>query len=114
MLLGDTALPNVKADIMLSHYSWVLPTEIKSLNTVIRVNHEINNDLKGVPHIKDINEGELRGLEFFNFKHALSSISKELISEIIEQSKNSDKLDLSGERIGQVKELINKFLNSKF
>ena len=46
MLLGDTALPNVKADIMLSHYHWVLPTEIKSLNTAIRVNHEINNDLK--------------------------------------------------------------------
>ncbi|MFM1806326.1 MAG: Ferrichrome-iron receptor [Pseudomonadota bacterium] len=46
MLLGGTTLPSVKADINLSHYSWVLPTEIKSKNIGLRLDHEINNSLK--------------------------------------------------------------------
>jgi iron complex outermembrane receptor protein len=36
----------VKADINLSHYSWVLPTEIKSKNIGLRLDHEINDSLK--------------------------------------------------------------------
>jgi len=46
MLLGGTALPSVKADINLSHYPWVLPTEIKSKNIGLRLDHEINDSLK--------------------------------------------------------------------
>ena len=46
MLLGDSTLPNVNPNIMLSHYSWVLPTEIKSLNTGVKLNHEVDNNLK--------------------------------------------------------------------
>jgi iron complex outermembrane receptor protein len=46
MLLGGTTLPAVKADINLSHYSWVLPTEIKSKNIGLRLDHEINDSLK--------------------------------------------------------------------
>jgi iron complex outermembrane receptor protein len=46
MLLGGTTLPSVKADINLSHYSWVLPTEIKSKNIGLRLDHEINDSLK--------------------------------------------------------------------
>lgn len=46
MLLGGTTLPSVKSDINLSHYSWVLPTEIKSKNIGLRLDHEINDSLK--------------------------------------------------------------------
>ncbi len=46
MILGGTTLPSVKADINLSHYSWVLPTEIKSKNVGFRLDHEINDSLK--------------------------------------------------------------------
>jgi iron complex outermembrane receptor protein len=46
MLLGGTKLPSVKADINLSYYPWVLPTEIKSKNIGLRLNHEINDSLK--------------------------------------------------------------------
>ena len=46
MLLGGTTLPSVKSDINLSHYSWVLPTEIKSKNLGLRLDHEINDSLK--------------------------------------------------------------------
>jgi iron complex outermembrane receptor protein len=46
MLLGGTTLPSVKADINLSHYPWVLPTEIKSKNIGLRLDHEINDSLK--------------------------------------------------------------------
>ncbi len=46
MLLGGTTLPPVKSDINLSHYSWVLPTEIKSKNIGLRLDHEINDSLK--------------------------------------------------------------------
>jgi len=46
MLLGGTTLPSVKSDINLSHYSWVLPTEIKSKNVGLRLDHEINDSLK--------------------------------------------------------------------
>jgi iron complex outermembrane receptor protein len=46
MLLGGTKLPSVKADINLSHYPWVLPTEIKSKNIGLRFDHEINDSLK--------------------------------------------------------------------
>ncbi len=46
MLLGDGTnswVPqNVPADIQLNRYSWVLPTEIKSLNTGLKIDHEIN------------------------------------------------------------------------
>lgn len=46
MLLGGTTLPSVKADINLSQYPWVLPTEIKSKNIGLRLDHEINDSLK--------------------------------------------------------------------
>jgi iron complex outermembrane receptor protein len=46
MLLGGTTLPSVKSDINLSHYSWLLPTEIKSKNIGLRLDHEINDSLK--------------------------------------------------------------------
>jgi len=46
MLLGGTTLPSVKADINLSHYPWGLPTEIKSKNIGLRLDHEINDSLK--------------------------------------------------------------------
>ena len=46
MLLGGTTLPTVKSDINLSHYSWVLPTEIKSKNVGLRLDHEISDSLK--------------------------------------------------------------------
>ena len=46
MLLGGTTLPSVKSDINLSHYPWVLPTEIKSKNIGLRLDHEINDSLK--------------------------------------------------------------------
>ena len=46
MLLGGTTLPLVKADINLSHYPWVLPTEIKSKNIGLRLDHEINDSIK--------------------------------------------------------------------
>jgi iron complex outermembrane receptor protein len=46
MLLGGATLPSVKSDINLSHYPWVLPTEIKSKNIGLRLDHEINDSLK--------------------------------------------------------------------
>lgn len=46
MLLGGTTLPSVNSDINLSHYPWVLPTEIKSKNIGLRLDHEINDSLK--------------------------------------------------------------------
>jgi iron complex outermembrane recepter protein len=46
MLLGGTTLPSVKADINLSAYSWVLPTEIQAKNIGVRLDHEINDSLK--------------------------------------------------------------------
>lgn len=46
MLLGGTTLPSVKSDINLSPYPWVLPTEIKSKNIGLRLDHEINDSLK--------------------------------------------------------------------
>ena len=51
MLLGDGTTSwvpqNIPADIQLNRYSWVLPTEIKSLNTGLKIDHEIdqNNSL---------------------------------------------------------------------
>jgi iron complex outermembrane receptor protein len=48
MLLGNSTnswVPqNVPADIQLNRYSWVLPTEIKSLNTGLKIDHEINQN----------------------------------------------------------------------
>jgi len=51
MLLGDledgsdrrvpTGIP---ADIQLNRYNWVLPTEIKSLNTGLKIDHELNDN----------------------------------------------------------------------
>jgi iron complex outermembrane receptor protein len=50
MLLGDAAdgsdrkVPTgIPADIQLNRYSWVLPTEIKSLNTGLKIDHELND-----------------------------------------------------------------------
>jgi iron complex outermembrane receptor protein len=47
MLLGDGTTSwvpqNVPADIQLNRYSWVLPTEIKSLNTGLKIDHELND-----------------------------------------------------------------------
>lgn len=51
MLLGDGTTSwvpqNIPADIQLNRYSWVLPTEINSLNTGLKIDHEIdqNNSL---------------------------------------------------------------------
>jgi iron complex outermembrane recepter protein len=51
MLLGDRAnnindfVPTgIPADIQLNRYSWVLPTEIKSLNTGLKIDHELNDN----------------------------------------------------------------------
>ncbi|OXL14842.1 TonB-dependent siderophore receptor [Polynucleobacter cosmopolitanus] len=51
MLLGDAADGNdrrvptgIPADIQLNRYSWVLPTEIKSLNTGLKIDHELNDN----------------------------------------------------------------------
>jgi iron complex outermembrane recepter protein len=50
MLLGDAEngsdrrVPTgIPADIQLNRYSWVLPTEIKSLNTGLKIDHELND-----------------------------------------------------------------------
>lgn len=49
MLFGDNSIKKlptgIPADIQLSRYDWVLPTEIKATNTGLRLDHEINNDL---------------------------------------------------------------------
>jgi iron complex outermembrane receptor protein len=48
MLLGDgnsSWVPqNVPSDIQLNRYNWVLPTEIKSLNTGLKIDHELNEN----------------------------------------------------------------------
>ena len=48
MLLGDgitSWVPqNVPANIQLNRYNWVLPTEIKSLNTGLKIDHELNDN----------------------------------------------------------------------
>lgn len=51
MLLGDATdgsnarVPTgIPADIQLNRYSWVLPTEIKSLNTGLKIDHELNDN----------------------------------------------------------------------
>ncbi len=49
MMLGDApnvSFPNVPADMMLSRYSWVPPTETISTNTSLKLNHELNDSLK--------------------------------------------------------------------
>lgn len=51
MLLGDAEdgsdrkVPTgIPANIQLNRYSWVLPTEIKSLNTGLKIDHELNDN----------------------------------------------------------------------
>jgi iron complex outermembrane receptor protein len=48
MLLGNGSTSwvpqNVSADIQLNRYNWVLPTEIKSLNTGLKIDHELNDN----------------------------------------------------------------------
>jgi iron complex outermembrane receptor protein len=48
MLLGDgnsSWVPqNVPSEIQLNRYNWVLPTEIKSLNTGLKIDHELNEN----------------------------------------------------------------------
>jgi iron complex outermembrane receptor protein len=48
MLLGDGTTSwvpqNVPANIQLNRYNWVLPTEIKSLNTGLKIDHELNDN----------------------------------------------------------------------
>jgi iron complex outermembrane receptor protein len=51
MLLGNATdgsnarVPTgIPADIQLNRYSWVLPTEIKSLNTGLKIDHELNDN----------------------------------------------------------------------
>jgi iron complex outermembrane recepter protein len=58
MLLGDAtdgsnaSVPTgIPADIQLNRYSWVLPTEIKSLNTGIKIDHELNDNNRVFFHL---------------------------------------------------------------
>jgi iron complex outermembrane recepter protein len=58
MLLGDATdgsnarVPTgIPADIQLNRYSWVLPTEIKSLNTGIKIDHELNDNNRVFFHL---------------------------------------------------------------
>jgi iron complex outermembrane receptor protein len=58
MLLGDAAdgsnarVPTgIPADIQLNRYSWVLPTEIKSLNTGLKIDHELNDNNRVFFHL---------------------------------------------------------------
>jgi iron complex outermembrane receptor protein len=49
MLFGDNSIKSlptgIPADIQLSRYNWVLPTEIKAINSGLRLDHEISNNL---------------------------------------------------------------------
>jgi iron complex outermembrane receptor protein len=55
MLLGDGTTswvpPNMPADIQLNRYNWVLPTEIKSLNTGLKIDHELNENNRVFFHL---------------------------------------------------------------
>jgi len=55
MLLGDgnsSWVPqNISADIQLNRYNWVLPTEIKSLNTGLKIDHELNDNNRVFFHL---------------------------------------------------------------
>jgi iron complex outermembrane receptor protein len=55
MLLGDgnsSWVPqNVPSDIQLNRYNWVLPTEIKSLNTGLKIDHELNDNNRVFFHL---------------------------------------------------------------
>jgi iron complex outermembrane receptor protein len=58
MLLGDATdgsnarVPTgIPADIQLNRYSWVLPTEIKSLNTGLKIDHELNDNNRVFFHL---------------------------------------------------------------
>ncbi len=55
MLLGDgnsSWVPqNVPADIQLNRYNWVLPNEIKSLNTGLKIDHELNDNNRVFFHL---------------------------------------------------------------
>jgi iron complex outermembrane recepter protein len=58
MLLGDLAngsdrrVPTgIPADIQLNRYNWVLPTEIKSLNTGLKIDHELNDNNRVFFHL---------------------------------------------------------------
>jgi iron complex outermembrane receptor protein len=50
-LLGGKTIPQVPADIMLNRYSWTEPTRVESLNTTLKVDHEINDDLRSFAHL---------------------------------------------------------------
>jgi iron complex outermembrane receptor protein len=50
-LLGGTTIPQVPADIMLNRYSWTEPTRVESLNTTLKIDHEINDDLRSFAHL---------------------------------------------------------------
>jgi iron complex outermembrane receptor protein len=50
-LLGNSVIPQIPADIMLNRYSWTEPTTINSLNTTLKIDHEINNDLRSFTHL---------------------------------------------------------------
>jgi iron complex outermembrane receptor protein len=58
MLLGDAVdgsnarVPtDVPADIQLNRYNWVLPTEIKSLNAGLKIDHELNDNNRVFFHL---------------------------------------------------------------
>jgi iron complex outermembrane receptor protein len=58
MLLGDAVdgsnarVPTgVPADIQLNRYNWVLPTEIKSLNAGLKIDHELNDNNRVFFHL---------------------------------------------------------------
>jgi iron complex outermembrane recepter protein len=50
-LLGGKTVPQVPADIMLNRYSWTEPTRVESLNTTLKIDHEINDDLRSFAHL---------------------------------------------------------------
>ncbi len=50
-LLGGKTIPQVPADIMLNRYSWTEPTRVESLNTTLKVDHEINDTLRSFAHL---------------------------------------------------------------
>jgi iron complex outermembrane receptor protein len=50
-LLGGKTIPQVPADIMLNRYSWTEPTRVESLNTTLKIDHEINDDLRSFAHL---------------------------------------------------------------
>jgi iron complex outermembrane receptor protein len=49
-LLGNSVIPQIPADIMLNRYSWTEPTTIRSLNTTLKIDHEIHDNLRSFTH----------------------------------------------------------------